>query len=162
MKEWEVSEYPDPLIEASCSFLRNPQLLTVFVTTIFKKTNAYDSISLQQTMVILTKWIKFIEALGIPFPRNFDFSFFLLGINRALEFDHHLATSSVIWCLYQTIHYFPSDQRVLVVSEILKKHFFKFFFSWSPHIRDMFFYLVLYQIEHNFLIKCLCEIGLEF
>mmetsp|Transcript_33742 Transcript_33742/g.32785 ORF Transcript_33742/g.32785 Transcript_33742/m.32785 type:complete len:152 (+) Transcript_33742:2532-2987(+) len=113
-------------------------------------------------MEIVTQWINSIEETGSPFPRNFDFSFFLMGINRALEFDHHLATSKVIWCLYKCLNFFPSEQRALIVSELLKKYFFRFFFNWSPQMRDIFYFLLLYQIEHNFLVKSLSDIGLDF
>lgn len=38
MKELEVMEYPDTLIDATMALLHNSQLLSVFVTIIFKKT----------------------------------------------------------------------------------------------------------------------------
>ena len=38
MKGMEVAEYPDAFIEASVTFLKNPTLLTAFVSIVFKKT----------------------------------------------------------------------------------------------------------------------------
>lgn len=38
MKELEIIEYPDTLIDATVALLHNPQLLSVFVTIVFKKT----------------------------------------------------------------------------------------------------------------------------
>lgn len=59
-------------------------------------------------MVLITKWITFIEKFGEPFPSNFDFTFFLKGLNVALEIDHHVATPRVLWCIYKTLNYFSS------------------------------------------------------
>ncbi len=61
MKERNVGDYPDALIEATLSLIKNTQLLTVFVAIVFKKTNAYDSRTLCATMLLTQKWINAID-----------------------------------------------------------------------------------------------------
>lgn len=144
MNELDIIDYPDSLIEASLAFLRNTELLTVYVGIAFEKTNAYDSTTLCSSLSLVVKWISSIEQMGEPFPSNFDFSFFIKGLNVALEIDHHLSTSRTLWCIYKTLHLFPVDQRCHIVYDIFKKHFHKLFFSWSYNIRDVFYDLIVY------------------
>ena len=71
---------PDSLNEAILSLIQNSELLNVFMTVIFSRTNAYDSATLCTTMGLITKWMNHMETQGIPFPSNFDFSFFNKGV----------------------------------------------------------------------------------
>jgi hypothetical protein len=91
------------------SLLTNSELLTVFMTIVFKKTNAYDSVTLGNTMCLVTKWITYIEKLGQPFPSNFDFHFFLKGLKIAFEIEHSIATPRVLHLLYRTLHFMPVE-----------------------------------------------------
>lgn len=153
MKELEISEYPDSLIEATFAFLNNPELLSVFITIIFKKTNAYDTNTLCATIDLVTKWILFIEKIGEHIPSDFDYAFYFKGIYMALDMEHSVSTPKVLFCLYQTMHLYPLEERNKLVFEILKKYHFKLFYSWSYNIRDIYFGFLLYQIEFNFIIK---------
>ena len=38
MNDLDINEFPDAFLDASVTFLNNPQLLTMFVNIIFKKT----------------------------------------------------------------------------------------------------------------------------
>jgi hypothetical protein len=38
MKELDIIDYPDSLIEASMALMNNPELASIFITIIFKKT----------------------------------------------------------------------------------------------------------------------------
>jgi hypothetical protein len=54
MKELDVIDYPDSLIDAINNFLRNPELITVFVLIVFQKTNTYDSNSVCATFNLVS------------------------------------------------------------------------------------------------------------
>ena len=56
MKEREVSTYPDALIDSTVSLLANEKLLNSFVSIVFKKTNAYDTLSVVATLELVNKW----------------------------------------------------------------------------------------------------------
>ncbi len=145
LKMRKVTEYPDSLIEATTAIIENPQLLSVVTNIVFLRTNAYDSVTLCTTMSLLNKWFTHLERIGLPFPANFDLSFFMQGIKIALEIDHSVSTPRTLHLLFKTLHYFPIDQRAIIVSELFgTKFFYSLFFSWSYNIRDVFIALFLY------------------
>ena len=61
------------------------------------------------TMGIVTKWFNHIEREGLLFPSNFDFTFFLKGIDIALELDHSVTIPRTLHLLYRTLHYIPIE-----------------------------------------------------
>eukprot|EP00347_Sterkiella_histriomuscorum_P021471 403333864 len=153
LKERNVSDYADSLIDSISSFLPNTQLLTVFINIIFGKTNAFDAKTLCITMDIATKWINYVEQNGFEFPSNFDFQFFFKGIQVALDMDHSLSTPRTLYLIYRILHFLPLDQRSKLINMLLQKYFYQLMFSWSYTIRDLFVSLMLYQIEFFFINK---------
>eukprot|EP00347_Sterkiella_histriomuscorum_P020965 403335778 len=150
LKTVPILDYPDALIEASYIFLTNSQLLTIFSTIVFKKTNVYDSAAMTRSFDLITKWILMINKKGESFPSNFDFSFYFQAVNIALEkVDHNLSTTKVLWSLYKTLSIFPLEQRLILTHEFIRKYFYRFFFHWSYNIREVFFMLLLYEIDFN-------------
>jgi Protein of unknown function (DUF1765) len=136
------------------TLISNSELLSSFVTIIFSRTNAYDSVQLCNTLNLVTKWFNHLERLNMPFPSNFDFSFFMKGISIALEIDHSVTIPRTLHLLYRTLHYLPIDLRTTLVHDIFKKqNLYRLFFSWSYNIRDLFMALFLYQIEYLYIIK---------
>jgi len=150
MKERSILEYPDSLIDATMAIVQNPELLTVLMTIIFQKTNAYDSNALCQTMTIIQMWLNHVEKQGKGFPSNFDLNFFFKGLNIALDMDHSVSTPRTLYMLFKTLHFFPIDQRNSIIQKLLKNYFYQFFFSWSYNIRDVYIALLLYQLEYGF------------
>jgi hypothetical protein len=60
-------------------------------------------------MILVCNWIKYVERLGVQFPSNFNFSFYLDGLKKALDIDHSVAIPRTLWCIYNTLHYYPAD-----------------------------------------------------
>ncbi len=143
-KSRPITDFPDALIDASMIFIQNTELLTVFVNIIFSRTNIYDSVAMCTTMGIVTKWFNHIEREGLLFPSNFDFTFFMKGIDIAMELDHSVTIPRTLHLMYRTLHYLPLEQRSILIQTIFKKYIFKLFFSWSYNIRDLFIALYLY------------------
>lgn len=52
LKERKVSEYPDALIDATCSLLSNEKILSMFIKILFKKTNLHLPKEVNTTMEI--------------------------------------------------------------------------------------------------------------
>ena len=115
LKARKVNEYPDTLVEATVALVENPQLLTVLMNIVFLKTNAYDSVTLCTSMGMMTKWITRLEELALPFPSNFDLSFFIKGIRIALEIEHSVSTPRTLHLLFKTLHYFPIESRSILL-----------------------------------------------
>ncbi|TNV86417.1 hypothetical protein FGO68_gene3402 [Halteria grandinella] len=158
MKRRKVSDYPESLIEVTKALVENPVLLTVMTKIIFLKTNVYDTVTLRQCMSLVTLWINHLETIGLPFPNNFDISFFSQGIHAALEIDTKLSTLQM---LFNILHRFPIDARSDLIQEILSDGiFYSHFFSKSKSQRDLYFALMLYQIEYLYLIRTTELLGL--
>jgi len=104
-------------------------------------------------MTLITKLLNHIEKQGFSFPSNFDFSFFLKGLDISLSMDHSLSIPRTLHLLYRTLHYFPIEQRSIIVQDLLKKFLYQLFFSWSYNIRDLFIALILYQVEYLYIVK---------
>lgn len=64
--------------------------------------------------------------------------------------DHSISTTNVLWHIYMTLHLLPMNAKCQLIIEILKKHWFRFIFHWSHHIRDIFGMIILYQIDYVF------------
>jgi hypothetical protein len=120
---------------------------------VFKKTNVYDSITLSHTFDLIAKWFLHLEESGEPFPSNFDFTFFFQGIYIALDIDHSISIAKVLSLLYRTMHYYPGENKHDFIMELLKRHFYRFFFHWCYNIREMFYLILMYQIEFKYLIQ---------
>ena len=108
-KSRPITDFPDALIDASLILIQNTELLTVFVNIIFARTNIYDSVGMCTTMGIVTRWFNHIENEGLLFPSNFDFTFFLKGIEIALDQDHSVTVPRTLHLLYRTLHYLPIE-----------------------------------------------------
>lgn len=115
LKQRPIKDYPDSLIDATVELIQNPELFTVIMTIIFAKTNVYDSGTLCTTMGLLTRLFNHLEKQGLEFPTNFDFNFFLKGISISLDLDHSLSIPRTLHLLYRTLHFFPIEQRALLI-----------------------------------------------
>ena len=76
------------------------------------------------------------------------------GLTISLEkLDHNIATVKVLAHIYKVIHYLPPENQLPIINELLRKHFYRFFFHWSYSIRDVFYLILLYQVEFGFVIQ---------
>jgi hypothetical protein len=103
-------------------------------------------------MNIINQWFKVIDKYDdIKFPGNFDFNFFLKGIELLLNHDHSVTTSKCLWLLYNTLHIFPLHRQQKLIERIIKDRFESLFFHWSWNIRTTYHKLYLYQIYRRFI-----------
>jgi len=150
-----IPDFPDSLVDVTLTLIKNPELLSTFVTIVFSRTNAYDSLQLCNTLSLVNKWLNYLELNGLAFPSNFDSTFFLKGLSVALEIEHSVTIPRVLHLLFRSLHYLPIDLRTQIVQEVLfkKATLYKLFFSWSYNIRDLFMALMLYQVEYMYIVK---------
>jgi len=96
------------------------------------------------------RWFLKLQQKTVSIPSDFDWAFFMKGVNMLLTLDHGTSTASVIWLLYQTLHVIPADiQDVLLGNLLAPNTFFRFFFHWSWNVRRSFFYLFYFQLHRN-------------
>lgn len=150
MKRRKISEYPDALVDASCSLLGNEKIMYVMIDIIFKKTNLFLPSEVSRTLEIIEKWFQVIGNDGKKFPANFDFNFFYKGIEMVLDHEHSISTPKVIWLLYKAFHIFPLQEQNNLAERIFVKRFGSLFFHWSWNIRTVYYKLYLFQLHHVF------------
>ena len=126
--------------------LANEKLLSVFVTIVFKKTNAFDTTSVVSALELIVKWFQCIENNNGVIPASFDFSFFFKGVDMLMDLDHAISGSKCLWMLYKILHIFPLDSRWILVEHLFGERFYRLFFHWSWNIRQVFYHLFLYQL----------------
>ena len=87
-----------------------------------------------------------------PIPTEFDWTFFMKGVEMLINLDHSTSTAKVLWLLYQILHTFPKKQRDQLLEIILDQEtFFKLFFHWSGNVRRSFYYFFYFQLYRNFI-----------
>ena len=88
----------------------------------------------------------------MPVPTDFDWNFFMKGVEMLINLDHSTSTAKVLWLLYQILHTFPKKQRDHLLAIILDKEtFFKLFFHWSGNVRRSFYYFFYFQLHRIFI-----------
>ena len=56
MKERDIALYPEAMKETTCALLSNEKLLNVFVTIVFKKTYAFDTLAVNEALELVASW----------------------------------------------------------------------------------------------------------
>jgi hypothetical protein len=84
MKERDIAFYPEALKEASCALLSNEKLLNIFITIVFQKTHAFDSLAVNSALEMTASWFTTIHKNKTIVPPQFDYNFFFKAINILL------------------------------------------------------------------------------
>ena len=141
MKYRYLHTYTEALIEAIRSFCSNPRVLNVVIHISFSKTNKFDSAAVWKTMQMSQRWFLKLQRRGLSIPSDFNWPFFMKGVNMLLTMDHSTSTSSVIWLLYQILHVIPCDIRNVLINNLIgRENFYRLFFHWSWNVRRSFYY----------------------
>lgn len=110
MTERDVKDYPDALVKATTKMLCNARILQMFVNLIFKKTNVHEAHTVVMTCDTVAKWFERIGEAK-TFPSNFNFPFFLKGLEIMIDLDHAVVSSKCIWLIYKIFNILPTDER---------------------------------------------------
>lgn len=100
MHSREIVFYPDALVESVKSFLANPRILNVAIHITFLKTYAHNPVAVMKTMDMTQRWFLKLNQKRMLIPADFDWTFFMTGIQMLLKLDHSTSTAKVIWLLY--------------------------------------------------------------
>ena len=147
LKERNISEYPEALIEAGSIFLNNSKLLNVFVRIVFSKTNIYDFASVQECYKTLNHFFTSVFSFHRALPPTFDHEFFLLGIKISFDDENGLNVAKCLSFIYNQYHLLRGTIRHKLVSGLLIKKKLKFFFfHWCRDLRNMLFHLIFYRV----------------
>ena len=75
-------------------------MLNAVIRISFSKTNKFDSAAVWKTMQMSQRWFLKLAQRDFKVPSNFDWAFFMKGVNMLLTLDHSTSTASVLWLLY--------------------------------------------------------------
>ena len=100
MKYRHIATYTDSLVETVRSFCSNPRVLNAVVRIAFSKTHKFDSSAVWKTMQMSSRWFLKLHKLELSIPSDFDWAFFMKGVNMLLTLDHSTSTAAVIWLIY--------------------------------------------------------------
>lgn len=148
LKERNIIEYPEALINCACKMLYNPKLLNIIVRIVFSKTNIYDFNTVQETFKFLDILFTAYFMLSKKLPSTFDHSFFTLGIKICLEDENALNIARCLQFIYNQYHLFKGNLRKDIILKLFaQKNFKKYFFHWSKDIRNATHHIVLFRIR---------------
>ena len=147
MKERNINEYPDSLINCACVLICNIHAIETIIEIILSKTNIYDIQTFQSSYAIFDKifssYFKFFRSL----PLSFDYNFFSLGIKISLECDIGINKAKALWFIYKHYYFFKGKLRKTIIYDmIIKKKFESILFSWCTDLRKIMHYLIIYRM----------------
>lgn len=100
--------------------------------------------------------IKIIDAFFSEYQKNknistlaqrFDYFTLKQAIKIIIENDHSLTVAKLIWLYYKNIDIMSIEHINEISILLIKRYFFNIFFHWSWDVRNIFYYMILYQIH---------------
>jgi len=107
-----------------------------------RKKLIYPHFQLNLIIIFLSKVINI-------FTFDLNYKYYKLAASIIFQNDHSLCVSKLIWLYYKNGHDMILDHIHEFVLDIYKTKFFKLFFHWSWQIRNMFYYFVLFFLNHR-------------
>lgn len=143
-------------ISTSCinlmkSFINDSIILNKFVQAMILKTNVYDVNSTVKLFDILHVFFQeYNENRQISsFAYKLDHNLLKKCIKIIIESDQFLCIRKVLWFFYNNAHIMNLDSFSKQMKMLFSDYFFKLFFHWSFQVRNIFFYFLLFIINHK-------------
>lgn len=113
--------------------------------------SVYDTLSVFKTIKILDSFFEEYERKEetSDFSYKFDDGTFKQAKNVIFENDHSLCVAKLLWLYYNRAHTMNIIHVAETMQEIFKNKFFKLFFHWSWQVRNVFYYLLWFVINHK-------------
>ena len=147
MKERNTIEYPEILVSCACKLLYDSRNFNVMVRILFNKTNIHDFHAVQEMFKVLNELFSSYFIHKQTLPSNFDIDYFVKGITICLNDENAVSIAKCLWLIYNQYHLLQGALREKIILEnIIKSKYKKFFYHWSKDVRNMFHHLVCYRI----------------
>lgn len=147
MKERNTIEYPDILVSCASKLLYDPRNFNVMVRILFNKTNIYDFHSVQEMFKVLNQLFSSYFIYKQILPSNFDIDYFVKGITICLKDENAVTIAKCLWFIYNQYHLLQGSLRKqIILEDLMKSKYKKFFYHWSKDVRNMFHHLICYRI----------------
>ena len=145
--------YPKQIYEILPIFYSEISIINQFITSMIINTNIYDTQSIFALLNILDYLFNKEYNLR-SFNKNIlkekiDYKIIKDSFFAIMNTDNSLGIAKYIWFYYKNISLLSIKHVNKIITHILMKYFFTFFFHWSYQIREIFYYFLIYIINHK-------------
>lgn len=150
----EVKSISTACISLMKSFINDSSILNRFIQIIVSRTTVYDVNSVIKVFDILHAFFQEYNENRIisSFPYKVDYNLIWKACKLIFENDHYMCICKVLWFVYHNSHLFNIESYYNLLKLILNDWFFFLFFHWSFQVRNIFYYYLLFIIQHK--LKC--------
>ena len=143
-----LQTYHKSVLDCADQLLRaTPSVLSAYVHMTFTKTRAHEPMHILSTLSYVERWLGQLRLIAETVPDSFDIDFFLLGLERIIETDHHQVLMVLLTFLYKQADLFEhTARRQLFGNFVLRKHFYELFLHWDTAVRTTFLQLLLFRL----------------
>lgn len=124
----------------------NENLLNIFVTILFSKTNLHNNMDVVKVLIICNTLFSSLKAQNKKIPSAFDYIFFFNCIKKVIENHYSYSVGEALILLYDNFDFFPTKMEIRISNYLLSKIFFKLFLHWSHNIRNIFIRILIVKI----------------
>ena len=149
----DAKNYQRQIYEILPIFYSEISITNHLISSIITKTNIYDTQSI----------FALINILDYLFNKEYDLSNFDKNIIKekidykiiqnsffaVINTENSLAIAKFIWFYYKNISLLSTEHVNKVITQILLPNFFALCFHWSFQIRDIFYYFLIFILNHK-------------
>ena len=149
----DAKNYPKQIYEIIPIFYSEISIINYFISSIILTTNIYDTQSIFALLNILDYLFNKEYNLN-NFNKNIikekiDYKIIQNSFFAVINTENSLAIAKYIWFYYKNISLLSSKHVNKVITNILIPNFFKLFFHWSYQIREIFYYFLIFIVNHK-------------
>jgi hypothetical protein len=159
----EVKTISNSCVKLMKSFINDSVILNKFVQTMILKTNVYDVSSVVKLFDILHSLFQEynLNRMHSNFAHKVDYNLLKRSIIIIIDTDQFLCIRKVLWFFYYNAHIMNLDSFSKLMKLLLSEYFFKLFFHWSYQVRNIFYYFLLFIINHKLRTNHNNEFGID-
>ena len=149
----DAKNYQKQIYEILPIFYSEISITNHFITSIITKTNIYDTQSIFALINILDYLFNKEYNLS-NFDKNIikekiDYKIIQNSFFAVINTENSLAIAKFIWFYYKNISLLSTKHVNKVITHILLPNFFILFFHWSFQIREIFYYFLIFILNHK-------------
>ena len=145
--------YPKQMYEILPIFYSEISIINQFIATMIVNTNLYDTQSIFAVLNILdhlfNKEYNLNNFNKTTFIDKIDYKIIQYSFSTIINTENSLGIAKYIWFYYKNISILSKKHTNKILKYIIMQNFFIFFFHWSFQIREIFYYFLIYIINHK-------------
>ena len=149
----DPKNYPKQIYEILPIFYSEISITNHLISSMILNTNIYDTQSIFTILNILdylfNKKYLLNNFKNNIFKEKIDYKIIYRSFSSIIKTDNSLAIAKYIWFYYKNISLLSSNHINKVITRILIPYFYELFFHWSFQIREIFYFFLIYIINHK-------------